>query len=200
MADTSASLLARLHDRDDQAAWQRLVDLYAPLIQHWLHRASLQPSDVEDLSQDVLAVVIRKVVQFEHDGRPGSFRAWLKAITVNRLRDYWRSRGTHGQASGDSAVARLLEELQDPDSSISRIWDQDHDQYILRRLLELIEPAFKPTTWQAFCRHVLNGEAVDAVAQALNLSPNAVFIAKSRVLQRLREEARGLIDDSSLGF
>jgi RNA polymerase sigma-70 factor (ECF subfamily) len=195
MPDTSLSLLARLHQTTDAAAWERLTHLYSPLIRRWLARAPLQPSDADDLLQDVLTAVVRKVPEFRHDGRPGAFRCWLRVIAVNRLRDHWRARSARGAESGDSGLARMLDELEDPHSGLSRVWDREHDWHVLHRLLDLIEPEFKPSTWQAFRRHVIGGESVDDVARALDLSANAVFIAKSRVLSRLREEGRGLIDD-----
>src|SRR5262245_2782555 len=85
MPDTSLSLLARLPQMSDGAAWERLTHLYTPLICGWLRRAPLQPSDADDLLQDVLTAVVRKVPEFRHDGRPGAFRCWLRMITVNRL-------------------------------------------------------------------------------------------------------------------
>jgi RNA polymerase sigma-70 factor (ECF subfamily) len=89
----------------------------------------------------------------------------------------------------------MLAELEDPASDLSRLWHEEHDPFVLQRLMELIEPEFKHVTRQAFRRHVLDGQPVDAVAQELHVTTNAVFIAKYRVIQRLREEARDLVDD-----
>jgi RNA polymerase sigma-70 factor (ECF subfamily) len=89
----------------------------------------------------------------------------------------------------------MLDDLEDPHGGLSRVWDEEHDRYVLERLMELIEPEFKPATWAAFRGHVIEGRPADAVAAELGVTPNVVFIAKSRVLHRLRDEARGLIDD-----
>lgn len=194
-SNTSVSLLARLRAGAEPAAWRRLLDLYTPLMQNWLRRANLQASDVDDVVQEVLGVVVRKLPGFQHDGRPGSFRAWLRAITANRLRDYWRARQHRAQAAGQEQFDNMLAELQDPHSGLSRLWDVEHDQFVLERLMELIKAEFKPVTWQAFRRHVIDGQPADAVAQELHVTPNVVFIAKSRVMQRLREEAGELVDD-----
>src|SRR5262249_286804 len=97
-------------------------------------------------------------------------------------------------ATGDSDMERRLDELADPDSSLSRLWDQEHDQHVLRRLLELVEPEFTASTWQAFRRVALEGGRPADVAAELGLSVNAVLLAKSRVLRRLRQEAQGLVD------
>jgi RNA polymerase sigma-70 factor, ECF subfamily len=193
MLDTSVSLLDRLRSRPDEASWQRLVGLYAPLIQGWLLRQSLQPSDADDLAQDVLAVLVRELPHFRHQ-RPGAFRAWLRGITVNRLRNFWRSRQARPAGTGDSDFARVLDQLEDPRSELSRLWDQEHDRHVVRRALESIEPDFAPATWRAFRRVMLDGADVDVVAAELGVSVNAVFIAKSRVLNRLRKEIKGLVD------
>ena len=132
-------------------------------------------------------------------GQPGAFRGWLKAILVNRLRKFWRARDHRPQARGDSSIQARLAQLDDPASEMSQIWDREHDRYVLRQLLALAEPHFAPSTWEAFCRVALDGVKPDRVAKELEISLNAVCIAKSRVLSRLRQESRGLIE-SSTGF
>jgi RNA polymerase sigma-70 factor (ECF subfamily) len=96
-------------------------------------------------------------------------------------------------------MERRLEQLDDPASELSQIWNRQHDQHVLRQLLALAEPHFAPNTWKAFCRVALDGAQADVVAKELDISLNAVFIAKSRVLNRLRQEAEGLVESSS-GF
>jgi RNA polymerase sigma-70 factor (ECF subfamily) len=194
MSDTSISLLDRLRLRPDEAAWKRLVDIYTPLLHTWLRRYAVQPEDADDLVQEVLVVVARELPQFHHDQRRGAFRCWLRTILIHRLRDAWRARRYRPIATGDSAVEKHLEELADPDSGLSRLWDEEHDRHVLRCLVELIEPAFASTTWKAFQRVALDGARPADVAAELGISVNAVWLAKSRVLQRLRQEAQGLID------
>jgi RNA polymerase sigma-70 factor (ECF subfamily) len=192
--DTSVSLLERLRLRPDDASWKRLVDLYTPLIHCWLQGRLVAPADADDLGQEVLAVLVRELPHFEHSGRPGAFRSWLRTITVHRLRDFWRARGHRPEATGDSAFLDRLNELEDPGSGLSGLWDEEHDRHVVRRLLELIRSDFQPTTWQAFEGVMLRGEAPAAVAVRLGVSVNAVLLAKSRVLARLRSESQGLID------
>jgi RNA polymerase sigma-70 factor (ECF subfamily) len=194
MSETSFSLLERLRSRPDGDAWRRLVDVYTPLLRAWMARHALQASDADDLVQEVLTVVVRELSQFQHNRRAGAFRRWLRTILVNRLRDFWRARQHRPVAAGGSDLLRQLEELAEPDSALSRVWDEEHDRHVVRRLLELVEPEVTPTTWQAFRRVALEGQDEETVAAELGLSVNAVFIAKSRVLARLRREAEGLID------
>jgi RNA polymerase sigma-70 factor (ECF subfamily) len=193
MPDTSTSLLDRLHAQPDEVAWQRRVDIYTPLIRGWIRRHWTADADVDDLVQEVLAVVIRKLPEFQHNQRTGAFRTWLRAITANCLRDFWRSR-RRAPAPGDADVARAVEQLADPASGLSRLWDQEHDRHVARRLMELIEPEFERRTWRAFQRVAIDGVSADRAAAELGISVNAVFIAKSRVLARLRRESAGLID------
>jgi len=192
MPETPVSLLERLRLRPDADSWRRLVDLYAPLIRGWLPQYSLQPPDVDDLSQDILAVLVRELPNFQHDLRPGSFRRWLRTITVNRLRNFWRSGKHRPVAAGD--VDFLLDQLEQPDSPLSRQWDEEHDRHVVARLLKLLEPEFEPATWRAFRLLVLEGKPTAEVAAELNMTANAVRIAKSRILTRFRQEAEGLLE------
>jgi RNA polymerase sigma-70 factor, ECF subfamily len=194
MAETSATLLERLNDRSDSVAWQRLVDLYSPLIGSWLRRYGVSAEDAEDLTQDVLGVVVREVTSFQHNGRAGAFRTWLRTIATNCLRQSLRSRRRHGQAGPSPDITPMLDGLEDPSSDLSRRWDREHDEFVLHRLLDLIRPDFRPATWLAFRRQVLDGESAESVAAELGLSVNAVLIAKSRVLRHLRRNAEGLVD------
>jgi len=194
MSETSLSLLDRLRLQPDKESWQRLVEVYTPLIQAWLRRHGVSPTDAEDLTQEVMTVVVREIPTFKHNQQPGAFRSWLRTIAVNRLRVLWRSRHMRPVATGGSDFLKMLDELEDPDSDLSRLWDQQHDHHVARRLMELVKPQFEPATWQAFRRVVLDGVKAAVAAAELNISVNAVLLAKSRVLSRLRQEIQGLTD------
>jgi RNA polymerase sigma factor (sigma-70 family) len=189
VADTPISLLERLRVGSDATSWRRLVDLYTPLIRAWLARYHLQPSDIDDLTQEVFGTLLRELPNFRHDLRRGAFRRWLRTIAVNRLRTLWRARKQCPPGSD-----AFLAQLEDPASDPNRKWDEEHDGHVARRLLELLEPEFEPATWSAFRLLVLEGLETGVVAGRLNVTPNAVRIAKSRVLSRLRQEIDGLID------
>src|SRR5437763_29648 len=157
MSDTSLSLLERLRLRPDAEAWRRLVDLYTPLIHGWLRRHAVPLADADDLTQEVMAVVVRELPGFHHNHQRGAFRNWLRTILVNRLRVLWRARQSRPIATGDSDFVKMLDELEDPRSGLSQLWDQQHDQHVARRLMELVQPQFEPATWRAFRRVVLDG-------------------------------------------
>jgi RNA polymerase sigma-70 factor (ECF subfamily) len=194
MATTSASLLGRLRDGRDPDAWGRVLDLYGPLIRNWAERLGVRGADADDLVQDVLAVVVRRFPEFVHPDKPGAFRGWLRAIAVNCARDFWKRRRYAPEAPGGTDFGQYLNQLEDPDHPLSRQWDHEHDVYVTRRLLDRLKAEFEPRTWDLFRRFVLDGAPADQVAREFETSPNAVYIAKSRVLARLREEAAGLLD------
>jgi RNA polymerase sigma factor (sigma-70 family) len=194
MTQTPISLLERLRLRPDDESWRRLVDLYSPLLHDWLRRYSVAGADADDLVQEVLVVLLRELPEFRHDLRRGAFRRWLRNILLNRLRTFWRSRRSLSAGAAGSSIDELLEQLEDRSDTLARLWDAEHDRYVLSRLTELLAGEFEPLTWQAFRLVALEGCAYAEVAQALGLSVNAVRIAKSRVLKRMRQEADGLID------
>ncbi|MCA8986682.1 MAG: sigma-70 family RNA polymerase sigma factor [Planctomycetaceae bacterium] len=200
MNETSLSLIDRLRDSPDSESWDRLVRLYSPLIRNWMRKFEIQDSDADDLLQDVLIAVSKDVARFEHSGRTGAFRSWLRSILVNRLRNFWRSRGRRPVAPGSSSFDQKLSQLDDPASALTLLWNQEHDQHVLRELLEIVKSNFTEETWNAFTKVALEGQRADVVASELNISLNSVFIAKSRVLSRLRQEAEGIVESSSSFF
>jgi RNA polymerase sigma-70 factor (ECF subfamily) len=190
--ETPYSLLERLREKPDGVSWKRLVDLYTPLIERWLRQQAVSPDEIDDFVQEVMGVVVREMAEFRHSNRKGAFRRWLRTITVNRLRGYWRSKPRKVLAAGRVEIEFQLTQLEDPTSALSRLWDKEHDEFVARRLLELLEPEFTASTWQAFRRQVMDEMKPAQVAKELGLTTNAVLIAKSRVLRRLRQEIKGL--------
>jgi RNA polymerase sigma-70 factor, ECF subfamily len=193
---TSKSLLAQAGDRSDQAAWRRLMELYQPLVERWVRPHVAQRADAEDVTQEVLTALVTDLPRFAHNQRPGAFRAWLRTITLHRLRRYWEKRDGRPAATGDPRQREALAQLADPASALSRAWDEEHDRHVTRTLLASIRLEFQPATWRAFERQVQDGCPAADVAEELGMSVNAALIAKSRVLKRLREKAVGLVDDS----
>src|SRR5262245_3386196 len=134
-----------------------------------------------------MSVLVRELPMFRRE-RTGSFRRWLREITVHRLQGFWRSRQRRPRPLGKRPEDSTLAQLADPASALSRLWDQEHNQHVVQRLLELIEPEFAPATLQAFRRTVLDDVKPAAVAAELGISVNAVLLAKSGVLSWLRQK------------
>jgi RNA polymerase sigma-70 factor (ECF subfamily) len=180
-------------DPADQAAWQRVDDLYRPLIRRWLLRDPGLQGDLDDVVQDVMTFLIRELPGFQRR-RNGSFRCWLREITVRRLQAYCRQRTRQPRGQGGPREGSPLHDLSDPSSRLSRLWDEEHNRYVLHRLLALIEPQFEDRSLTAFRRLVFDGVSPAQVAEELNSTVGAVLVAKSRVLRRLREEAAEFLD------
>ena len=184
---TSISILEQARDTRDLAAWRTLTGLYTPVLQAWLTGAGLQPADRDDLTQRVFEVLVRQLPGFRHNGRKGAFRAWLRGIVRNLLREFWRDRPT-------PATESVLGELADPDGRLSRVWDRQHDQHVYQGLAVAVRAEVTETTWLAFHRTTLEDQPAKRVAEDLGISVNAVLIARSRVLTRLRSLAAELLD------
>jgi RNA polymerase sigma-70 factor (ECF subfamily) len=192
MDTTSASLLERLRTAGPAAAdWRRLHDTYAPLVRSWLGQAGLA-ADADDLTQEVLAVVARELPAFRRQ-RDGSFRTWLRRVTVNRVRGWRRTRDRLPVTALD-ATERFLARLDDPAGDLARQWDRDHDRHLFDTLLAAVRPGCEPATWEAFRLFAIEGRPAAEAAARTGLTENAVMLAKSRLLKRLRQEAAGLID------
>lgn len=194
MDETSLSLLDRVRNPGDADAWNRLYDLYAPLMKRWLANYDVQEADADDLIQDVLAVVMKEVAEFDHNRRTGAFRNWLRKILVHRLRNLWRARKYAPEVKGSSSVLEQLNQLEQDESELSRIWNAEHDRYVMSQLTALVRPRFESKTWEAFRRQVFDGQQADAVAAELGMSLASVYTARSRVLSALRHESGGLVD------
>jgi RNA polymerase sigma-70 factor (ECF subfamily) len=177
--------------RPESSDWDRLQGVYLPLIQRWLGRVPELGDEAADLAQEVLMVVFREVPRFDRQ-REGSFRAWLRQVTVNKVRNDRRRRQRRPAVGLDPADG-FLERLSDPHGDLAREWDRDHDKHVVEKLLALVRPDFNPKTWEAFRRFGVDGEPAGRVGKDLGLSENAVILAKSRVLKRLREEAGDLL-------
>jgi RNA polymerase sigma factor (sigma-70 family) len=191
---TPLSLLERLSQQPfDDSSWRRFVDLYTVWLESWLGRlAHLPPGhpDSADILQSVFAVVCRKMASFQHNGRPGAFRAWLRSILVNCLREHQKRQ----QRAAAVDLAPLLDQLADPDSELSRQWDREHHAHVVQRLLERGRQHFTPYAWEVFRRTVLAEEPAARVATDLGVSVNAILVAKARVLRWLRSEAEDLLE------
>jgi RNA polymerase sigma-70 factor (ECF subfamily) len=189
---TSPSLLDRAR-HNAPGAWERLVELYAPLVYHWCRRAGLGPEDGADVFQDVFRAVAEHLADFRRD-RPGdTFRGWLRTITRNKVRDHFRRLADQPRAAGGTDAQLRLHDVPDPLAD-----DDPSDAGVVaaqvRRVLESIRGEFEERTWQAFWAVQMDGRGTDEVGGELGLTPSAVRKAKFRVLRRLREEMGDLLD------
>ncbi|QDU97639.1 RNA polymerase sigma factor [Lignipirellula cremea] len=187
MDTTSVSLLRRLQQPHEETAWQRFVDLYAPLVFHWGKRQGLKVEDAADLVQEVMATLVEKLPQFQYDPQR-RFRGWLRTITRNKANDLHRRNKALPQTGRE-------ESLQNASAAEGDLFEEvEYRGYLVERAMRLMQAEFHDHVWQACWKLVVEGRTGAETARELNISPNMVYLAKSRVLGRLREELDGLID------
>jgi RNA polymerase sigma-70 factor (ECF subfamily) len=182
----STGLLEGVKARDPEA-WRRLAHLYGPLVYGWCRRQGLQGPDCEDVVQEVFLTIMARIGEFQRQPGGGAFRGWLWAIARHKLGDWLRSQKARAQPLDQHAGPPTALEAPDPEQA------QGVDPpaaaeagHLYRRALDLIRPEFADHTWQAFWRVTVDGQTAADVAADLHMSRNAVYIAKSRVLSRLR--------------
>lgn len=190
---TRPSLLLRLRDETDSAAWQEFVRLYGPIVYKFARKRGLQDADAADLMQEVLRSVA--TAKLDYDAAKGSFRGWLYTIARNKIYTFLDRRRRREQASGDSNVHQRLQATPDPDDDLEASWEQEYRQQLAARAMEMIRPEFQPNSWQAFWLTTVEGVGAKEAARQLGSTPGAVYVAKSRILARLREEVQRLQDE-----
>ncbi len=193
---TSKSLLLRAQTGGSDA-WDRIVNLYQPLIRAWLSRYSVSSNDSADITQDVLLALSQELPNFEHNGRIGAFRNWLCQITLNRCRRYWESSKNRNPKSGSDSVYAMIQQLEDPSSELSERWAAEHDAHVLKVLLKSIDPEFDRETMTAFRKSAIESLPAAQIAKLLNWKVGQVYKAKFQVMTRLRQEAEGLIGEEN---
>lgn len=177
----------RLRTKDDSLAWSRFVRIYTPLIHHWVSRLGIEENQVKDLVQDVFVVLLGKA-SWMAANRPASFRGWLRTVTLNKCRDHFRKR----KRAVEPEFHQLLEVAQNDPAEV--LTEQEYRVFVARSALALMKDSFSETTWRACWESVTNGRPAKQIAGDLGISENAVYLARGRVLKRLREELDGLWD------
>jgi RNA polymerase sigma-70 factor (ECF subfamily) len=187
---TSSSLLRQAVAREP-AAWQRLVSMYSPLVHHWCRQARLPEHEIADVSQEVFAVVATSLAKFQPDRAGTTFRAWMRGIARHKLQHHAR-RQAELAVGGTDAHERLQQmpapadgvELSESPSDVTRLY---------QRAMKQVQCQFEDRTWTAFWKVTVENRSPAEVAAELGITANAVRLAKSHVLRRLREEMGDLI-------
>ena len=184
MIKTPVSLLERLRSSKDSSAWHLFASIYTPFLYKQAQHLNLQIADAADLVQEVLLVAFHKLPSFQYDPK-GSFRKWLVTIARNKwILNYRRCSPQVGIALPDVPAPDEREELE----------EKEYRYFLVRQALSNIQSGFPITTWTAFQEYALAGLPAHQVAARLGLTINSVYVAKSRVLKRLRDELAGLLD------
>lgn len=183
---TRPSLLIQVRDASNKLAWAEFVNIYTPLLYGYALKSGLQDSDAADLTQDCLRQVVRYIERFEYAEGRGSFRGWLLAIARNLIRRRILNRNRHPQGVGDTAHGDLLRAI--PSREETDRFELEYRRRLFEIASERVRGEFKPATWEAFWLTSVQGFEAVAAAEKLSMSVGAVYIARSRVLARLREE------------
>lgn len=187
MVSTSVSLLERLRTESSEMDWGRFVDIYAPLLFYWGRQKGLQPNDAADLVQDVLAELVTKLRTFEYDPKL-RFRGWLRTIAVNRAINFQR-RNAKSPQTGQETQLRFASTNDDDFLSDAQYYSQ-----LAIQTLHLMQKDVELATWKAGWLQLVEGSKAQDVARQLGISINAAYLAKSRMLNKLRTELDGLCD------
>lgn len=182
---TRVSLLVRLRDAHDRLAWEQFVDLYAPLVYGFARKKGLQDADAADIAQDVLTSVAQQMRQWEFDPQRGSFRGWLFTIARNRLRNWLASPARRINGSGQDEHQAVLQEQADscPDESD---WDADYARRVFHWAAAQVREQVSSQTWRAFEATAIQSHSGPDVARDLGMTVGAVYLARSRVMARLK--------------
>jgi RNA polymerase sigma-70 factor (ECF subfamily) len=195
---TRGSLVLRLRNLDDQVAWGEFMEVYQPLVYRLARNKGLQDADAHDLCQEVFRAVASAIGCWDPDPARGRFRAWLSRIARNLIVNFLARQGRIPRGSGRTSVQELLEDLPARDADAEQEFAMEFKRQAFLWAAERVRKEFTPSTWQAFWKTGVEGRPVDAVAKELALSPGAVYIARSRVLSRLRDRVRQLAQDSDI--
>ncbi|MBC7817142.1 MAG: sigma-70 family RNA polymerase sigma factor [Planctomycetaceae bacterium] len=189
--ETRPSLVLRLREARDQQAWTEFVALYEPLLLRLMRQRGLQEADARDVTQQVIVAVCQAVERWESDGREASFRRWLFAI-ARKLALKFVQRGCSQQGVtkrgvGGTDMLELLERLPEPEHRTVSAFDDEYRNEVFRWAAERVRSEFRDSTWQAFWRTCVLKEPIDEVATAIGLTIGNVYVARSRVIARLRQ-------------
>lgn len=190
---TRPSLLLRVRDVDDSEAWREFVRLYTPLIFGHCLRHGLQEADAADVTQDVMRVAAQAMPRFEYDARRGRFRGWLLQTTRHRLHKFFARQKPAAQAVSDSAIERFPDQEAGADEQAR--WEEEYRQRLFDWASEKARPEFRSATWDAFRLSAVECVSVKETAVRLGISVGAVYIARSRVIARLRELIESAADE-----
>lgn len=187
-SSTSISLLDRVKS-GEESAWEKMVTLYYSLVCQWCVAKGLQPHDCVDVAQEVFIAVAKNIGRFRRETQRDSFCAWLRTITTSKINDFWRQQEKQVTSVGGSEARRWLSELPGPSDEVATSsTNVDEEAILVRAALDALNAEFEPPTWKAFWRVAVDGQPAAQVAEELGMTSNAVYLAKSRVLRRLREE------------
>lgn len=187
MQTTSVSLLERLRQSATNDDWRRFANIYTPLLFHWVRQTHVHPPDDADVVQEVFVMLVDKLRGFDYDARK-SFRGWLRTVVLNKARDRLR-RKSLPVATKTEGLHWLVDSSSDENQ-----WEREHQAFVAAAAMKIMRAEFQETTWKACWEFVVVGRSAAEIAAELGISENGVYVAKCRVMRRLRKELAGIMD------
>ena len=184
--ETRNSLIMRLPDKQDVAAWEQFTAIYQPLIYRLARSKGFQDADAQEVAQEVLVAVSRAIDRWQPDEERGRFRTWLFRIARNMMINFLTRRKHRPLNTGDGEMMKLLEQQCDLQSDESAEFDLEYRREVFRWAADEVRTQVKANTWNAFWMTSVEGCGVEQVADQLQMTVGAVYIARSRVMGRLR--------------
>ncbi len=185
---TRASLLVRIRDPRDAEAWSQFNRVYGPLIFRFARKHGFQDSDAADLTQEVLREVCRKIRQFDYDRELGRFRGWLLTVARYTLIRMRKAKTRQPGGTGDTATIRKLESVADDSDALEQDWNQEYERTVFEWASRDVRGQVLESTWEAFWRTAVEGRKPIQVARELGMSVGSVYVARNRVLARLKQQ------------
>jgi RNA polymerase sigma factor (sigma-70 family) len=195
---TRVTLLNRLRDGKDSDAWREFIHLYGPVVYGFARNRGLQDADAADLMQEVLRSVVRNADKMDYDPKRGTFRGWLYTVTRNKIYNFLNGQKNRPRGIGDSTAQERLESIPDRADEPDSQWDLEYQRQLSAKAMDRVRHEFHKATWQAFWGTAVEGRSAADVGTELNMSIGAVYVAKSRVLARLREEIKRIETEAEM--
>lgn len=189
---TRLSLLLQLRDDANHEAWREFASIYGPIVYGYARKRGLQDADAADVMQDVLRSVSSAIGRLNYDRTQGTFRGWMFTITRNKVFNFLSARKGRPQGAGNTAANQMLGAIPDAHEDHDE-WELEYRRRLAASAMNRIQSEFQENTWRAFLLTAVEGRAASEAAAEIGISTGAVYVAKSRVLSRLKQEVETLV-------
>ena len=191
MDTTRPSLLLRIRDREDSAAWEAFDAIYRPMLFRFARSRGLEEADTDDVVQQCMASIQAHIESFDYDPDKGRFKSWLRTMVNNRIRNLLRDR--REKQADTREFENVLDPADTPEEAFERLWMQQHLWHCLRQVQAEVEQA----TFKAYQYYVIEQRPIDEVCRELNLTTNQIYTIKWRLTEKVSAKMKELLDGTA---